>query len=95
MHYNGLLQGNEYKYGLVAYSDRIDPDYFSMIELNAMAKVINVEGDYFQYLWAKPDGGIADGLQSIECEEDILAFTKARNKIGDDGEVLGLPFTCI
>ncbi|CAN1281004.1 hypothetical protein LINPERPRIM_LOCUS17595 [Linum perenne] len=95
MHYNGLLLGNEYKYGLVAHFDRIDPDYFSMIELNAMAKMINVEGDYFQYLWAKPDGGIADGLQSIECEEDILAFTKARNRIGDDGEVLGVPFTCI
>ncbi|CAN1146349.1 hypothetical protein LINPERPRIM_LOCUS6671 [Linum perenne] len=92
MHYNGLLQGNEYQYGLVAYFDRIDPDYFTMIELNVMAKMVNIEGDHFQYLWA---GGIENGLQSIECEEDILAFTKAKNRIGDDGEVLGLPFTVI
>ncbi|CAN1147130.1 hypothetical protein LINPERHAP2_LOCUS15684 [Linum perenne] len=62
MHFNGIFLGSEYLYGSVAWFDRVDPDYLSLIELNAMAELVNVEGDFYQFLWPKPGFGIADGL---------------------------------
>ncbi|CAN1195116.1 hypothetical protein LINPERHAP2_LOCUS42934 [Linum perenne] len=93
MHFNGIFLGSEYLYGSVAWFDRVDPDYLSLIELNAMAELVNVEGDFYQFLWPKPGFGIADGLLCIECEDDVLAFNKVRKNIGPDGTVLGAPFS--
>ncbi|CAN1167940.1 hypothetical protein LINPERPRIM_LOCUS18947 [Linum perenne] len=58
MHFNGLLTSNEYLYGSVACFDRVDPDYLSMIELNAMKDLVNVEGEFYQFLWPHPGKGI-------------------------------------
>ncbi|CAN1182576.1 hypothetical protein LINPERHAP2_LOCUS36047 [Linum perenne] len=92
MHFNGLLTANEYLYGSVACFDRVDPDFLSMIELNAMADWVNVEGDFYHFLWPHPGKGIAEGLQSIECEDHVLAFIKARQNIDDNGNSMGAPF---
>ncbi|CAN1168062.1 hypothetical protein LINPERHAP2_LOCUS27616, partial [Linum perenne] len=35
MHFNRILSGDDYLYGLVACFDQVDPGYLSMIELNA------------------------------------------------------------
>ncbi|CAN1129995.1 hypothetical protein LINPERHAP2_LOCUS5570 [Linum perenne] len=93
MHFNGIFIGTDYLYGSVAWFDRVDPDYLSLIELNGMADLVNVEGDFFQYMWPRPEKGTADGLLCIECEADVLAFNKAWKNIDDDGSVLGAPFT--
>ncbi|CAN1186978.1 hypothetical protein LINPERPRIM_LOCUS11160 [Linum perenne] len=92
MHFNGLLTANEYLYGSVACLDRVDPDFLSMIELNAMADLVKVEGDFYQFLWPHPRTGIADGLESIECEDHVLAFIKARQNIDDNDISMGAPF---
>ncbi|CAN1317735.1 hypothetical protein LINPERPRIM_LOCUS30542 [Linum perenne] len=81
MHYNGIFIGSDYLYGSVAWFDQVDPDYFSLIELNSMAELANVEGDFFLFLWPKPWKGPADGLLSIECEDDVLGFNKVRKNI--------------
>ncbi|CAN1263860.1 hypothetical protein LINPERPRIM_LOCUS11755 [Linum perenne] len=93
MHFNEIFIGSEYLYGSVAWFDRVDPDYLSLIELNAMAELVNVEGDFYQFLWPKPGFGIADGLLCIECEDDVLAFNNVRKNTGPDGTVLGAPFS--
>ncbi|CAN1140109.1 hypothetical protein LINPERPRIM_LOCUS23648 [Linum perenne] len=93
MHFNGILSGNEYVYESMAWFDQVDLDYLFMIELNGMAELLNVEENLFQYSWTKPREGIGDSLLNTECEDDVLAFTKAREKIGDDGRVLGFPYT--
>ncbi|CAN1161827.1 hypothetical protein LINPERHAP2_LOCUS24148 [Linum perenne] len=93
MHYNGIFIGSDYLYGSVAWFDQVDPDYFSLIELNSMAELANVEGDLFRFLWPKPGKGPADGLLSIECEDDVLGFNKVRKNIDDDGTSLGAAFT--
>ncbi|CAN1172258.1 hypothetical protein LINPERHAP1_LOCUS22479, partial [Linum perenne] len=67
MHFNGIFIGVDYLYGSVAWFDRVDPDYLSLIELNGMADLVNVEGDLWQYLWPRPGHGNADGLLCIEC----------------------------
>ncbi|CAN1315633.1 hypothetical protein LINPERPRIM_LOCUS29766 [Linum perenne] len=77
MHYNGIFISSDYLYGAVAWFDQVDPDYLSLIELNSMAELVNVEGDFFRFLWPKPGKG-ADGLLSIECEDDVLGFNKVR-----------------
>ncbi|CAN1282053.1 hypothetical protein LINPERPRIM_LOCUS17933 [Linum perenne] len=86
------MSSGEYLYGSVACFDQVDPDFLSMIELNAMAALVNVEGDLYQFLWPLPGKGIGDGLLSIECEDDVLAFIKARNNVGEDGISMGPPF---
>ncbi|CAN1300064.1 hypothetical protein LINPERPRIM_LOCUS24429 [Linum perenne] len=92
MHFNGLLTVTNNLYGSVACFDRVDPDFLSMIELNAMADLVKVEGDFYQFLWPHPQTGIADGLESIECEDHVLAFIKARQNIDDNGISMGAPF---
>ncbi|CAN1154357.1 hypothetical protein LINPERPRIM_LOCUS41083 [Linum perenne] len=92
MHFNGLITANEYLYESVACFDRVDPDFLSMIELNAMAGLVKVEGDFYQFLWPHPQTGIADDLESIECEDHVLAFIKARQNIDDNGISMGAPF---
>ncbi|CAN1185593.1 hypothetical protein LINPERHAP2_LOCUS37640 [Linum perenne] len=86
------MSSGEYLYGSVACFDQVDPDFLSMIELNAMAELVNVEGYFYQFLWPIPGKGIRDGLLSIECEDDVLAFIKARNNVGEDGISMGPPF---
>ncbi|CAN1121232.1 hypothetical protein LINPERPRIM_LOCUS2058 [Linum perenne] len=93
MHFNGLLTANEYLYGSVACFDQVDRNFLSLIELNAMADLVNVEGDFYQFLWPHPGTGIADGLQSIECEDHVLAFIKARQNI-DDNDISGGTVWC-
>ncbi|CAN1793743.1 hypothetical protein LINPERHAP1_LOCUS20092, partial [Linum perenne] len=93
MHFNGLLTSNDYLYGSVACFDRVDPDYLSMIELNAMADLVNVEGEFYQFLWPHPGKGIADGLLGIECEDHVLAFIKARQNVDEFGVSMGAPFS--
>ncbi|CAN1141202.1 hypothetical protein LINPERPRIM_LOCUS25339 [Linum perenne] len=93
MHFNGIFSGSDYVYGSVAWFDQVDPDYLSMIEMNGIAKLMNVEGDFFQFMWPKPGKGIGDGLLGIECEDDVLAFNKASKNLGDDGSVIGAPYT--
>ncbi|CAN1269516.1 hypothetical protein LINPERPRIM_LOCUS13617 [Linum perenne] len=79
MHYDGLLTSDDYEFGTVAFFDRVDPDYFSLTELMAMAERVGVQDEYYQFLWAKPGQEIKDGLQTIEGEADILTC------IGEDG----------
>ncbi|CAN1156928.1 hypothetical protein LINPERHAP2_LOCUS21233 [Linum perenne] len=74
MHYNGVLQEDEYVYGLVAYLGDVVPDLFSMLELSAMGRSINVDRDYYQYLWLPPGKEIIQGLKPLECEDDIWQF---------------------
>ncbi|CAN1274688.1 hypothetical protein LINPERPRIM_LOCUS15479 [Linum perenne] len=92
MHYNGIMSGDDYIYGSVACIDQVDPDYLSMIELTLMADFVNVEGDLYQFLWPKPGQGIGDGLSCIECEDDVLAFIKARKNVDENGTAIGVPF---
>ncbi|CAN1331040.1 hypothetical protein LINPERPRIM_LOCUS35186 [Linum perenne] len=42
-HFNGFMSSGEYLYGSVACFDQVDPDFLSMIKLNAMAELVNVE----------------------------------------------------
>ncbi|CAN1314255.1 hypothetical protein LINPERPRIM_LOCUS29248 [Linum perenne] len=56
MHYDGILTGDEYKFGSVAFIDRVDPDYFSLLELMKMAEHVGVEEEYYQFLWTKTRG---------------------------------------
>ncbi|CAN1165929.1 G-type lectin S-receptor-like serine/threonine-protein kinase RKS1 [Linum perenne] len=93
MHFNGLLTHNDYLYGSIACFDRVDPDYLSLIELNAMADLVNVEGEFYQFLWPHPGKGIADGLLGIECEDHVLAFIKARQNVDEFGVSMGAPFS--
>ncbi|CAN1154552.1 hypothetical protein LINPERPRIM_LOCUS41180 [Linum perenne] len=86
------MSSGEYLYGSVACFDQVDPDFLSMIELNVMAELVNVEGDFYQFLWPLPGKGIGDGLLSIECEDDVLAFIKARNNVGEDDISMGPSF---
>ncbi|CAN1129915.1 hypothetical protein LINPERHAP2_LOCUS5524 [Linum perenne] len=79
MHYDGLLTSDDYEFGAVAFCDRVDPDYFSLIELMTMAERVGVQDEYYQFLWAKPGQEIKDGLQTIEGEADILTC------LGEDG----------
>ncbi|CAN1146569.1 hypothetical protein LINPERPRIM_LOCUS6541 [Linum perenne] len=79
MHYDGILTGEEYKFGSVAFIDRVDPDYFSLLELMKMAEHVGLEEEYYQFLWTKPGEEIKDGLRPLECEDDILTC------IGEDG----------
>ncbi|CAN1167920.1 hypothetical protein LINPERHAP2_LOCUS27526 [Linum perenne] len=79
MHYDGILTGDEYKFGSVAFIDRVDPDYFSLLELMKMAEHVGLEEEYYQFLWTKPGEEIKDGLRPLECEDDILTC------IGEDG----------
>ncbi|CAN1142964.1 hypothetical protein LINPERHAP2_LOCUS13366 [Linum perenne] len=79
MHYDGLLTSDDYEFGTVAFFDRVDPDYFSLTELMAMAERVGVQDEYYQFLWAKPGQEIKDRLQTIEGEADILTC------IGEDG----------
>ncbi|CAN1185509.1 hypothetical protein LINPERHAP2_LOCUS37594, partial [Linum perenne] len=92
MHYNGIMSGDDYIYGSVACIDQVDPDYLSMIELTLMAEFVKVEGDLYQFLWPKPGQGIGDGLSCIECEDDVLAFIKARKNVDENGTAIGAPF---
>ncbi|CAN1302214.1 hypothetical protein LINPERPRIM_LOCUS25348 [Linum perenne] len=93
MHFDEIFSGSDYVYGSVACFDQVDPNYLSMIELNGMAELVNVEGDFFQFLWPKLGKGIGDGFLCIECEDDVIAFNKARNNLGDDGSIMGATFT--
>ncbi|CAN1258952.1 hypothetical protein LINPERPRIM_LOCUS10029 [Linum perenne] len=77
MHYNGVLQPEGYVYGQTAFFDNVDPDLFSMVELTAMGRSVNVEGEYYQYLWLSPGKEIDNGLNPLECEEDIRGFINA------------------
>ncbi|CAN1182477.1 hypothetical protein LINPERHAP2_LOCUS35998 [Linum perenne] len=79
MHYDGLLTSDDYEFGAVAFCDRVDPDYFSLIELMTMAERVGVQEEYYQFLWAKPGQEIKDELQTIDCEADILTC------LGEDG----------
>ncbi|CAN1318968.1 hypothetical protein LINPERPRIM_LOCUS31040, partial [Linum perenne] len=72
MHYDGLLTSDDYEFGVVAFCDRVDPDYFSLAELMKMAERVGVQDEYYQFLWAKPGQEIKDELQTIEGEADIL-----------------------
>ncbi|CAN1314535.1 hypothetical protein LINPERPRIM_LOCUS29364 [Linum perenne] len=83
------MSSGEYLYDSVACFDQVDPDFLSMIELNAMAELVNVERDFYHFLWPLPGKGIGDGLLSIECEDDVLAFIKARNNVGEDDISMG------
>ncbi|CAN1248349.1 hypothetical protein LINPERPRIM_LOCUS6708 [Linum perenne] len=77
MHYNGVLQPEGYVYGKTTFFDNVDPDLFSMVELTAMGRSVNVEGDYYQYMWLSPGKEIDNGLNPLECEEDIRGFINA------------------
>ncbi|CAN1136841.1 hypothetical protein LINPERHAP2_LOCUS9702 [Linum perenne] len=70
MNYNGVLQEDEYDYGLVTYFDDVDPDLFSMVELSVVGRSVNIEGDYYQYMWLPPRKEIKEGLKPLECHWD-------------------------
>ncbi|CAN1123504.1 hypothetical protein LINPERHAP2_LOCUS1908 [Linum perenne] len=51
LHYGGVMIGDAYRYGHIAYMDLVDPDKLSLHELNKMVEYLGVYGGIFEYLW--------------------------------------------
>lgn len=76
MHHNGLLTPTEYLYGSVARFDGVDPDFFSMLELNKMVTMLEIEWEYCQLLWTVSGKEITEGLTPLEGEADIMTLIR-------------------
>ena len=75
MYYDGLLIRTDYLYDRVAYFDGVDPDLFSMLELNKMVELLNIEWEFFQFLTIIEGREIEEGLTLFEGKSDIFNFT--------------------
>ncbi|CAN1165083.1 hypothetical protein LINPERPRIM_LOCUS33550 [Linum perenne] len=71
LNYGGVLIGNSYSYGHIAYKDMVDPDKLSLHEFNRMAEFMGVYGGIFEYLWMLPGQKILDGLKPLHCGDDV------------------------
>ncbi|CAN1812207.1 hypothetical protein LINPERHAP1_LOCUS26465 [Linum perenne] len=71
LNYGGVLIGNSYSYGHIAYMDMVDPDKLSLHEFNRMAEFLGVYGGIFEYLWMLPGQKIPDGLKPLHCDDDV------------------------
>ncbi|CAN1179037.1 hypothetical protein LINPERPRIM_LOCUS36868 [Linum perenne] len=71
LHYGGVMIGDAYRYGHIAYMDMVDPDKLSLHELNKMVEYLGVYGGIFEYLWLTPGEKFKDGLKPLHCDDDV------------------------
>ncbi|CAN1165070.1 hypothetical protein LINPERHAP2_LOCUS25938 [Linum perenne] len=76
LHYGGVLLGDAYKYGHTAYFDMVDPDTFSLQQLNRMVEFLGVYGGIFKYLWLVPGEKIPKDLKTLHCDEEVRDLTE-------------------
>ncbi|CAN1167525.1 hypothetical protein LINPERHAP2_LOCUS27284 [Linum perenne] len=86
LHYGGVLLGDAYKYGHTAYFDMVDPDSFSLQQLNRMVEFLGVYGGSFEYLWLVPGEKIPKDLKTLHCDEEVRDLTEEVMVAGGAGQ---------
>jgi len=67
----------EYVEGMTNYIDLIDPDFFSVHELDCMLQKLGYGMDFIRYYHYKvPNEGLDFGLRALGSDLDVIAFCK-------------------
>ncbi|CAN1120147.1 hypothetical protein LINPERHAP2_LOCUS32, partial [Linum perenne] len=78
LHHGGTFGEWGYYDETVDWFDFVDPDRFSLMELNRMVVGLLRKEDYMQYLWL-PDGmDINNGLSPIYNDDDVDTVVSGR-----------------